>query len=315
MISIRAIAAHFRLAALAAALATPLPRLAAATLAHGDAATPAAAHERLIVLERSSNFRDLGGYPAAGGKHVRWGMIYRTAAMPMLTEADYAAVRKLNIRSIVDLRSLEERQIAPDGVPTHTGARYFAVEYPADSIFHAGQSAAPNAATAPGAGATAVPGPGRILDLYRTWPVSLAPQYRRIFHDLLRHDGAVSYHCSAGQDRAGVATALILTALGVPRATIMQDYLLSTADRRPANEIPPLTVGEYPGNVVADFYLKVQAAGPPKPGPLAEPDGVPFLQAAFDAIEARWGSVDAYLNQELGIGPHEIAELRRLYLE
>ena len=57
----------------------------------GAAAPPAAAHERLIVLERSSNFRDLGGYPAAGGKHVRWGMIYRTAAMPMLTEADYAS--------------------------------------------------------------------------------------------------------------------------------------------------------------------------------------------------------------------------------
>ena len=203
---------------------------------------------------------------------------------------------------------MEERQIAPDGVPAHTGARYFAVDYPANSIFHAGQSAAPNAAdrARPAAAPRRSLRPGRILDLYRTWPVSLAPQYRQIFRDLLRHDGAVSYHCSAGQDRAGVATALILTALGVPRAVILQDYLLSTADRRPAYEIPPLTAGEYPGNVVADFYLRMQAAGPRKPGPLTGPDGVPFcrpLSTPSRRAGGRWTPLD----QELGVGPADIA--------
>ncbi|HEX8812879.1 MAG TPA: tyrosine-protein phosphatase, partial [Terracidiphilus sp.] len=45
--------------------------------------------ERLLPLKQGSNFRDLGGYPAAGGKHVRWGLLYRSAAMPNLADADY----------------------------------------------------------------------------------------------------------------------------------------------------------------------------------------------------------------------------------
>jgi protein-tyrosine phosphatase len=258
--------------------------------------------ERVVSLERGSNFRDLGGYPAADGKHVRWGLIYRTAAMPMLTDADYAYVSGLSIRSIIDLRSVEERQLAPDGMPAHSGALYLAHDYPADTIF--------SRTGAPQAGA-----PNPVLALYRAWPVSLAPQYRDIFHQLLKDDGAVSYHCSAGQDRAGVATALVLSALGVPRDVILADYQLSTADRRPENEIPKLEPGQYPGNVVADFYRRAQAAGPMKARPLYTAAGEPFLQETFDEIDKRWGSVDAYLDQELGIDKAKIARLRALYLE
>ena len=259
----------------------------------------------MVTLERGSNFRDLGGYPAAGDKHVRWGLIYRTAAMPMLTDADYSYVRGLGIRSIIELRSVQERQIAPDGMPAHTGALYLAHDYPAEEIFS--RMGAP-----PPAAGTASP----VVGLYRTWLISLAPQYRDIFQQLLKRDGAVSYHCSAGQDRAGVASALVLSALGVPRDVILADYHLSTVYRRPENEIPRIQPGEYPGNVVADFYRKAQASGaPPRAKPLYTPAGVPFLQETFDEIDKRWGSVDAYLDQVLGINAADIARLRSLYLE
>jgi protein-tyrosine phosphatase len=198
---------------------------------------------------------------------------------------------------------VEERRLAPDGMPAHSGALYLAHDYPADTIFS--RIGAP-----PPAG-----GQNPVLGLYRTWPVSLAPQYRDIFEQLLKGQGAVSYHCSAGQDRAGVATALVLSALGVPRDVIMADYHLSTADRRPDNEIPKLEPGQYPGNVVADFYRRAQAAGPMKARPLYTPAGEPFLQETFDEIDKRWGSVDAYLDQELGIDKAKIARLRTLYLE
>lgn len=260
--------------------------------------------ERVVTLERGSNFRDLGGYPAADGKHVRWGMIYRTAAMPMLTDADYRSVGRLGIRSIIDLRSVEERQIAPDGMPARTGALYLAHDYPADQIFSRIGSSTPTGGQNP------------VVGLYRTWLISLAPQFRDIFQQLLRRGGAVSYHCSAGQDRTGVATALVLSALGVPRDVIMADYQLSTLDRRPENEIPRLTPGQYPGNIVADFYRKAQASGSPMTArPLYSAAGKPFLQATFDEIDARWGSVDAYLDQVLGVDKAQIAKLRQLYLE
>lgn len=258
--------------------------------------------ERLIVLQRSSNFRDLGGYPAADGKHVRWGLIYRTAAMPMLTDADYAYVRALGIRSIVDLRSTEERQLAQDLTPVNTGADYFAKDYPASAVFS-------NLGPRPGGG-------GGITGLYREWLISLAPQYRAIFQNLLSGKGATSYHCSAGQDRAGVGTALILSALGVPRDVILQDYHLSTADRRPDNEMPRIAPGQYPGNPVAEFYRRAQAGGAPLTAkPLKDPAGVAYLQATFDEIDKRWGSVDAYLDQVLGVDRAAVMRVRALYLE
>lgn len=258
--------------------------------------------ERLLSLERGSNFRDVGGYPGANGKHVRWGLIYRTAAMPMLTDADYRQISALDIREDIDLRSTEERVIAPDHLGERTTARYFAIDYPGASIF--GRLSTPVGAKSGSA------------DLYREWLTSLAPQYREIFRELLRHDGAVAYHCSAGQDRTGLATALILLALGVPRDVIFEDYHLSTADRRPENEIPPLTPGEYPGNIVADFYLKLRAAGVPmKARPLYDANGQPLLQHSLDEINARWGSVETYLDKELGVDKAAIARLRALYLE
>ena len=258
--------------------------------------------ERLLTLDRGSNVRDVGGYPAADGRHVRWGLIYRTAAMPMLDDADYRHLNHLNLKEDIDLRSVEERQLAPDHVAERTGARYFAVDYPGSSIF--GRLASP--ATAKTA----------TMDIYRERPTSLAEQYREIFRALLRHDGAVAYHCSAGQDRTGVATALVLIALGVPRDVILQDYHLSTADRRPENEIPPLKSGEYPGNTIANFYLKLQAAGVPmKARPLYDSQGRPYLDYALEEIEKNWGSVENYLDKVLGVDKAKIARLRALYLE
>jgi protein-tyrosine phosphatase len=258
--------------------------------------------ERLLPLEHGSNFRDMGGYPAAGGKHVRWGKIYRTAATPMLTDADFHYVEGLGLSADIDLRSLEERQLAPDLVPLRTGAAYFANDYPASDVFKGFSKAPTNPQST-------------TVSLYRVWLVSLAPQYRALFQQLLADKGAVTFHCSAGQDRSGVAAALILSALGVPRDVILADYHLSTQDRRPQYEMPPIDPVKYPDNPVAQYYAKSQAAGSPKPRPLYDASGVTYLQQTFDEIDAKWGSVDAYLDKELGVTPRDVARLRRLYLE
>jgi protein-tyrosine phosphatase len=258
--------------------------------------------ERLLPLERGSNFRDVGGYPAAGGKHVRWGLIYRSGATPMLTEADFRYLARLGLAADIDLRSTEERQIAPDRLPDHTGALYLARDYPGAEVF------APKA--------TSGKSDASPVNLYRSWLVSLAPQFRDVFHQLLKRDGAVTYHCSAGQDRSGVATALVLSALGVPRDVILADYHLSTQDRRPENEMPHIDPARYPGNVVAAYYVKAQASGKPtKPRPLYDASGVALLQQTFDEIDTHWGSVDTYLDKELGVNALDIARLRAAYLE
>ncbi len=251
--------------------------------------------ERLVPLERGSNFRDVGGYPGAGGKHVRWGMIYRSGATPLLTEGDVAQVKALGLRDIVDLRSSEERQIAPTKL---TGIRYTAIDYSMLTMMGDRRSFANGSA------------------LYRNFPMFFAPQLKIVFDDLTRKRGPIVYHCSAGQDRTGFTTAMVLSALRVARATILEDYHLSTALRRPENEMPRIDPALAASNPVAGMFAAYQKGGvTAKATPLRDPDGKAFLEGAFAEIETRWGSVDAYLEKEVGVTKGDLALLRATYLE
>lgn len=251
--------------------------------------------ERLLPLEAGSNFRDIGGYPAAGGKHVRWGLIYRSGATPVLTDADIAQVKALGLKDLIDLRSSEERVIAPTRL---TGIRYTAIDYSMMTMM-GDRRAMTNG-----------------VDLYRNFPRFFAPQLRIVFDDLLHKKGPIAYHCSAGQDRTGFATAMVLSALGVSRATIVQDYHLSTAYRRPRNELPPIDDAAAKTNPVAGMFAAFQKSGSYSVAqPLKDATGKAFLDGAFEEIEAKWGSVDAYLEKEVGVTRRDIATLRTTYLE
>jgi protein-tyrosine phosphatase len=257
--------------------------------------------ERLLPLEQGSNFRDIGGYAGAGGKTVKWGRIFRSGAMPMLSEKDYALLSQLRIGSIIDLRSNDEREIAPTQLDDRTGALFLSNDYAFASLFAA------NSMQANGKFST---------DLYASYTKTFLPQYRQIFNRLLADDGAVLYNCSAGQDRTGTATALILSALGVPRDVILADYHLSTQFRRPDYEFPKLDPAAYPGNA----FVKMMAAYSGRPGankaqPLYGPDGIAYLQRFLEGIDAQWGSVDRFLEVEIGLTPQKRDRLRALALE
>lgn len=253
--------------------------------------------ERELPLERGSNFRDLGGYVTADGRRVRWGRIYRSGAMPLLSDRDYKHLGSLRISNIVDLRSTDERQIAPDELDDRTGALFLSNDYSLRKLM-AGMSS--------GNGEYAYRGMGK----------ALAPQYRTIFRRLLTDDGATLYHCSAGQDRTGIASALILSALGVPRETILADYHLSTKLRRPQFEMPPLNPADWPGNPIVPYYVAGQAKpGGAKAEPLYSPKGVSHLVQFFEIIDQEYGSVEGYLQKELGITALDILQLKKSYLD
>jgi protein-tyrosine phosphatase len=247
--------------------------------------------ERLIPLEAGSNFRDIGGYAAAGGKHVRWGLIYRSGGTPLITQTDQTRIRALGLANMVDLRSGEERVLAPTRIE---GVPYTAVGYSMGKMNIGG-----------GMEAT-----------YRAMPAMFAPQLKQIFARLLRNEGPLAYNCSAGQDRTGFTTAVVLSALGTPRETIIADYHLSTKFRRPEFEMPHIDIAAHPGDPAAALFASYQDnPEAKKPRPLMTADGKAFLSFALAEIDARWGSVDGYLAKELGVGPKEIARLRANYTE
>jgi protein-tyrosine phosphatase len=253
--------------------------------------------ERLIPLAQGSNFRDIGGYPAAGGKRVRWGMIYRSGAQPMLTPADVEQVHGLGVTQLVDLRSDEERLVAPTKV---NGVPYAAVGYGMMDIMKSTGSSQMRTGA----------------DIYRNFPTLLAPQLRIVFAHLLHEKTPIVYNCSAGQDRTGFVTAMILTALGVPYDTIVADYHLSTRFRRPEFEMPAFDPALATNNPGLQIFAAYRTRPEWKvPQPLMDKDGQPFLRGAFDAIKDKWGSVDAYLKDAAGVGPAQTAQLRRDYLD
>ena len=255
--------------------------------------------ERGLSFEQGSNFRDIGGYAARDGKHVRWGVIYRTGGQAMLTDSDVKRLQALGIGNLVDLQSDEERILAPTRLD---GITYNAVGYSLSKMM----------SPAPGGGYT-MPS---MEAIYRTFPTLLAPQIRIIFRKLLSREGALAYNCSAGQDRTGFVTALVLSALGVPRETIYADYALSTANRRPRWELPPISEAMAASSPVAAMLAKAQS-GPAadKPESLVSADGTPLLAFALAEIDTRWGSVDTYLEREIGLGKQDIAALHAAYLE
>lgn len=253
--------------------------------------------ERLFPLEQGSNFRDIGGYTGAQGKKVRWGKIFRSGALPVLTDNDYRLVEGLGIESIIDFRSLDEREVAPTLLDDRTGALFLANDYALKPLMEAfAKSGGDN--------------------MYAEMEKALAPQYRMLFKRMLADDGAVLYHCSAGQDRTGIATALVLSALGVDRETILADYHLSTPSRRPEWELPKIDPADYPDNLIVQYY----AAAAKKPGgakaePLYGTDGQSHLVKFFAHLEKQYGGVEAYLDKELGVRSSDIAKLRSIYLQ
>lgn len=251
--------------------------------------------ERVLPLEQASNFRDIGGYTTRDGRMVQWGIAYRSGAMPLLTESDYAFLDQLEIGAVVDFRSLEEREVAADLIDDRTGALFLSNDYLIAPLM-----------------ADYASGDGE--NLYAGMEVLLAPQMRALFNRLLAQDGAVLYHCSAGQDRTGMATALIYDLLGVDRETILADYHLSTALRRPAFEMPDLDPAQHPNNPIVQYYMAARARGQTEAEPLYTPSGQSHLVQFLSHLDATYGGTTGYLEQHLGITEGQLEQLRAIML-
>lgn len=170
--------------------------------------------ERLVPLTGAFNFRDLGGYVAADGQVVRWGRVYRADALHALTADDLAAIDRIGLRTVIDLRSHTEVTAAPHPFPAAGGVRY------RHAPLSVGYEVDPNETKRP---------PDYSAEwLYRTM-IDLGGEAIRVLFEEVADPEATPlvFHCTAGKDRTGVAAALLLRALGVPDEMIGEDYAIS----------------------------------------------------------------------------------------
>jgi protein-tyrosine phosphatase len=253
---------------------------------------------RVLPLEGGRNFRDLGGYRTDDGRRVKWGKIFRSGNMAGLTQADFDYLSKLEIRTICDLRTTLERQMEPNKWQQVANIAYWSREY--ESGFGELRKllgAESNLSSAADARAAMIVG-------YRRLPFHQAVAYRELFARLAAGQIPLVVNCSAGKDRAGTAAAIILSALGVPREAVIQDYLLTekTLDTRVFLEGARDRKGslaKHPPGVTAAI-LTADAS---------------YLHAALDAIAERHGTLTGYLQDELGVTPQALDVIRESLLE
>jgi protein-tyrosine phosphatase len=248
--------------------------------------------ERTLPLGSGVNFRDLGGYAAAGGRRTRWGRVFRAGSLADLSDDDVAYLGQLGLARSCDLRSTQEATDHPDRLP-------------------------------PGALGDHRPVVARVHPLRRMWAfyrkrsqvqALLADGYRvmldqnaPLFAGLLRSaaDPAnlpLVVHCTAGKDRTGLAVALLLDVLGVPDEVILADYTLS-------NAAFDVLLGRMREQMQPLYSLGLSEAQA-RPFLLAE---ARTLESALAYLRRRHGSAETYL-AKAGLDDTTLANLRATLL-
>lgn len=255
--------------------------------------------ERVLALEGVHNFRDYGGYTVSGGGKVRSGLLWRSAQHGAATGEDLLKIGSLGLSTVVDLRGHKERTSNPCKRPEG---------FAAEVLFHQGETAGmPPHLQAQLETVNAQTMRAATADVYRSLPMrpGLLDIFARYFEALANRDGPSLVHCFAGKDRTGIAVALLHHVLGVHEDDILHDYLLTN------------TVGNVEQRIADGAEHVRKRYGDMSPETLRVIMGVApeYLASALDEIRLRYGSVDEYLEKELGVTRQVQDRLREKYID
>jgi len=224
------------------------------------------------------NFRDLGGLPAAEGR-IRSGVLFRSEGPRNFSSDQQAALQDMRFRSIVDLRSAREREEAPHAWHG-ADCRWLGLDVNADlRVFgNEGRERLTKGPEPEIAIAT-------MAETYREIVSALLPHWRTIAEALQADAVPMLLNCTAGKDRTGVAIALLLELVGVPREVIADDYMRSAIF---AENL--VRAGEVEPGMQASYGFM------PSPGQIDALIGVraEYLEAAWDEVTTGWRDVPGY---------------------
>jgi protein-tyrosine phosphatase len=240
------------------------------------------------------NFRNLGGLAAADGRIVGANVLYRSAGLHRLEAPAWDELTACGLRLICDLRGRNEIEQAPTRVPA--GVRMLALDIRndvrSDPQLMRSLVASPDQASAR----------ALMLTIYRRLPGAFANRLGRLFDALIDADVPALLHCAAGKDRTGFAVAMLLHALGVPRQSILEDYLRSQTDLGADDPRIPGMLEHFRTTLGVEFSARTIV-------PIF--DVTPnYLQAAFDWIELEHGGPDAWLREACGLDTPRRERLR-----
>jgi len=240
--------------------------------------TVGAAHGRHIHVPGTLNFRDAGGYPVVGGGVTGWRRLLRSDGLHRLGRGGAEALAALRLRTVLDLRTSAEAQIAPS---------------PLDEL--AGQGALTVHISLIGEDLGALPAElGEIYDyVVDRQGAAIAAAIRT----LARPGGLPALvHCTAGKDRTGIVVAFALAAVGVPDQVVAADFALSSLYLDPLHTA---TIGRVrDGTGLGDRLSAALLASPPE-----------LIMRTLERARRHGGSIEGYLDAH-GASAAELAALR-----
>jgi protein-tyrosine phosphatase len=244
--------------------------------------------DRHHPFEGCFNFRDIGGYPAADGRRIRWGRYFRAGRQDRMTDRDLERVAELGITTQIDLRKPEEVRDQGRGPLESLGAAYHNI------------AVIPDGGTdqlARLVGDTGISGE-RYLG-YLSFGTESWNRMFEIFGSAASHP--ILIHCTAGKDRTGVSTAFLLSVLGVDRTLIEADYVLTNRDVPRQVDFLERTMGLPEG---VDRATMTRLAGVPENA----------IGDFLDGLDERWGGPIEYL-REIGIDDTTMEAVREAFLD
>ncbi len=242
---------------------------------------------RIHRFDTLDNFRDYGDYASAAGRRVHASRLFRAGHQARVSDADLERLSAFGIGTVVDLRRPGERRDQPSRRPA--GFAGTVIE-----SAHDDGGEAPHITFLKSADLTPDSGRRFMTDTYRRLPFepSHLDLFTRYFQTLGETDQPVLIHCAAGKDRTGTLAALTHHLLGVHADDMVEDYLLTNVavdlDRRApgiARQLEAMT-GRSASHDAVVAFLGVEAV---------------YLETALAEIAARFGSLDSYLEQALGV--------------
>ncbi|MFD1126256.1 tyrosine-protein phosphatase [Lentilactobacillus raoultii] len=247
-------------------------------------------------MEELTNFRPLAGYSTLDGGRFKAGLLYRGGQIADLTPTQLAFLRdRLKISKVIDFRSLAERTQYPDS--TWSGLDYEPIDVLVDAkksgvsiegmVYHAGDIG------------------DVMLATYEQLAISSSAQqgYQQFLEELVDTPQPTFFHCFAGKDRTGVASALILKIAGVSDQEIFDDYLKTNQSRKKANE-----------KILAQLSDQLTEAQQKALGQALVVDQR-YLQRFFVTVNQHYGNFETYLTDGLKLSPNFVTLFRHQYVD
>jgi len=249
-----------------------------------------------VEIKKVNNFRFLGGINNSEGKRLKDSLIYRSGNLHQLKSTSFDEFEKLNINKVIDLRTKQEIIKEADHLPENIIYKnYPAFEDKNDEMKNAKKLALKGKITQSDANK-------RMLKFYTDYVLENPKVIKTIITEILDSDKPILYHCTAGKDRTGMITALILKILKFNDDIIFDEYLQSNNLRQ--------KVIQKRLNLVNNLHFifpKLDIGVIEKTSWIERN----YLQSAFDEIDKKYGSMDNYIHQALGISEKD----REIYIQ